>query len=204
MSIKPALIAVFSLLVLPFLFFGLVVFVTLGSSFLILFGSTAREVKNKIERPVYSVFNAQPPVLGVMDENVAATDGRAALLTQYFASHHAPLAPYGRELVAAADNYGLDWKLLPAIAMQESNGGKKIPDGSHNAWGWAIHSTYTKKFASWESAIETVAQGIKTQYIDQGLITPCQIMTRYNPISTARGGSWCRGLEYFMRDIENF
>jgi hypothetical protein len=204
MSVKPAFITLVSLLTLPFLFFGVLVFVTLGSSFLILIHSTAEEVKDKIERPVYSVFNAQPPVLGVMDENVAGTDGRGALLTQYFASHQAPLAPYGQELVSAADRYSLDWRLLPAIAMLESNGGKKIPDGSHNAWGWAIHSTYTKLFDSWEQAIETVARGIKTEYVDKGLTTPCQIMTKYNPISTARGGSWCHSVEYFIWDIENF
>lgn len=202
---KPALIASLSLFVLPFLFFGLTVFVVLSSSFYLLSNpQITQNVKERIKEPVYTIFNSQPPVLGVSDAQISGVDGRAAVLTQYFAQHKAPLAAYGQKLVEEADKHNLDWKLLPSIAMQESNGGKKIPENSHNAWGWAIHSAYTKKFETWEGAIETVAQGLKTDYIDRGLITPYQIMTRYTPLSLTKGGSWAKGVEYFIRELENF
>jgi hypothetical protein len=183
-------------------FFLLTTLIILGSSLFILSSPS----DSKVQKPVnelYSIFNSQPPVLGIMDDNVSGLDGRAAVLSQYFAKHKAPLAPYGEKLVEAADKYGLDWRLLPAISMQESNGGKKIPEGSYNPFGWAIHSQYSKSFSSWEEGIETVARGLKKDYIDRGLVTPCEIMTRYNPISTARDGSWCQGVEYFIWDIQN-
>lgn len=183
-------------------FFLLTTLIILGSSLFIL-ASPSETPTQKPVRELYSIFNSQPPVLGVMDNNLTGLDGRAAVLSQYFAKHKAPLAPYGENLVQAADKYGLDWRLLPAIAMQESNGGKKVPEESHNPFGWAIHSQYSKSFASWEEAIETVARGIKNDYVSRGLVTPCEIMTRYNPISTARDGSWCKGVEYFIWDIEN-
>lgn len=202
---KPALIASLSLLTLPLMFFGLTVFVVLSSSFyLLLHSQSAQSIKEKIRSPVYSIFNSQPPVLGTSDAKILGADGKAAIIQQYLARHHSPLAPYAQKIVDEAEKYGLDWRLTTAICMVESNCGKNIPVGSYNAWGWAIHSTYTKHFETWESAVETVTHGLKTDYIDSGLVTPEQIMTRYCPLSIAKGGSWAKSVEYFMWELENF
>ncbi len=202
---RPALIASLSLFALPLLFFGLTVFVLLGSSFYLLSHSeTAQILKEKIEKPVYTIFNAQPPILGTSDAKILGADGKAAIIQQYLARHHSPLAPYAQKIVDEAESNDLDWRLTTAICMQESNCGKNIPFDSYNAWGWAIHSTYTKHFETWESAIETVTQGLKTDYIDRGLTTPEQIMTRYCPLSIAKGGTWAEAVEYFMWELENF
>ncbi len=202
---RPALLASLSLLTLPLLFFGLTIVIVLGSSFYLLSHSqTAQNLKEKIERPVYSVFNSQPPVLGASNAQITGADGKAAIIQQYLARQHSPLAPHAQKLVDEAEKWGIDWRLTTAICMQESNCGKKIPTGSHNAWGWAIHSTYTKHFETWEKAIETVSRGLKTDYIDHGLVTPQQIMTRYCPLSIAKGGSWAKAVEYFMWELENF
>ena len=203
---KPALIASLSLFALPFLFFGLTVFVLLGSSFYLLSHSeTAKILKEKIEKPVYTIFNSQPPVLGTSDAQIAGADGRAAIIQQYLARHRSPLAPYAQKMVDEAEKHGLDWRLLPAIAGQESTFCRTIPDNSHNCWGWAIHESYTKKFDTWQGAIEVVAKGLKENYIDKGLVTPEQIMTRYCPRSiTEAGGSWAKAVEYFIWELENF
>ncbi len=205
MKRRPALIASLSLLALPLLFFGLTVFVVLGSSFYLLSHSeTAKILKEKIEKPIYTIFNSQPPVLGTSDAKILGADGKAAIIQQYLARHHSPLAPYAQKIVDEAEKYDLDWRLTTAICMQESNCGKSIPFDSNNAWGWAIHSTYTKYFETWETAIETVTKGLKTDYIDRGLTTPYQIMTRYCPLSVAKGGTWAKAVEYFMWELENF
>jgi len=202
---RPALITSLTLFSLPLLFFGLTVFVILGSSFYLLSHSeTAHSIKEKLERPVYSIFNSQPPVLGTSDAKIVGKDGRAAIIQQYLARHRSPLAPYAQKIVDEAEKWGLDWRLTTAICMQESNCGKKIPTGSHNAWGWGITSRSTVNFETWEKAIETVSKGLKTDYVDRGLVTPEQIMTRYCPLSIAKGGSWARAVEYFMWELENF
>jgi len=201
---KPALIASLSLFVLPVLFFGLTVFVVLGSSFYLLSNpQITQNAKERIKEPVYTIFNAQPPVLGTSDARITGVDGKAAIIQQYLASHRSPLAPYAQKLVDEAEKWGIDWRLTTAICMQESNCGKKIPDDSHNAWGWGIHSSGSLSFEGWEKAIETVTQGLKTDYIDRGLITPEQIMTRYCPLSIAKGGSWATAVEYFLQDLTN-
>ena len=202
---RPAFFTGLTLLTLPLLFFSLTVMIVIGSSFYLLFHpQTARDIKEKIKEPVYSIFNSQPPVLGTSDAQILGDDGKAAIIQQYLARQRSPLAPYAQKIVDEAEKNGLDWRLTTAICMQESNCGKNIPSDSHNAWGWAIHSTYTKYFETWESAIETVTRGLKTDYIDRDLVTPEQIMTRYCPLSLERGGSWATAVEYFMWELENF
>ena len=86
-----------------------------------------------------------------------------------------------------------------AIAFQESTLGKKMPKNSHNAWGWAIYTGTNSgaKFHDWKFAIETVAKGLKTDYIDRGLNTPEAIMTRY----TDSDGSWAFGVNFAIEEM---
>jgi len=150
-------------------------------------------------------FSVPPPGEAVLGESIVRQEARPLILRKFLESYKSPLAPQAQTLVDAADKFGLDWRLLPAIAGQESTFCRTIPDNSHNCWGWAIHERYTKKFETWEGAIEVVARGLKEDYIDQGLITPEQIMTRYCPRSiTERDGSWAEAVNYFIWALENF
>ncbi len=62
----------------------------------------------------------------------------AAKIDTFFEEHDMPLAGYGRKMVEVAEANDLDWRLLPAIAVRESTGGrqacKKVPN-SHFGWG---------------------------------------------------------------------
>src|SRR3972149_11598763 len=79
----------------------------------------------------------------------AKKDDRKQRRETYLTSNGSPLAPYSREFIRIADKYGLDWKLLPAIAGVESTFGRFIPFGSYNAYGWHNGKYY---FNSWTSA----------------------------------------------------
>jgi hypothetical protein len=83
--------------------------------------------------------------------------------------------------------------------MQESGACRVIPIDSHNCWGWGIYGGKITRFASYPEAIETVSRGIKKYYIDEGLTTTEQIMSKYNPSST---GSWSFGVNYFLNGLE--
>ncbi|PIX69017.1 hypothetical protein COZ40_00235 [Candidatus Roizmanbacteria bacterium CG_4_10_14_3_um_filter_39_13] len=98
-----------------------------------------------------------------------------------------------------ADQYTLDYRLIPAIAMQESGLCKHIYEGSHNCWGWGIYGNKVTRFDSYEEAIETISRGIKKNYIDKGLTTPEAIMRKYTPPSD---GSWAFGVNTFLKMIE--
>ena len=158
-----------------------------------------------ISVPIYTLFSKAPPVLVAFTSSFDSSDARPAIVDQFFAKYHSPLASYGETFVRAADEYGLPWELLPAITMQESNGGKRVPSSSClNPFGWGIHSQGTLCFSTWGEAIDKVASGLKKNYIDQGLRTTEEIMSKYNPISYNRDGSWGNGVEFFIDQIRNF
>ncbi len=149
--------------------------------------------------PSLKLYTALPPTGGNLSFEIRGVDSRPVLLRQYLAYYHSPLEPYADYIFAVSEKYGLDYRLLVAIAQQESNLGKKIPPGSYNAWGWGIHSRGTLGFSTWEEAIETVARGLREDYLNQGLTTPEEIMSKYTPLSN---GSWAAGVNQFMAEIE--
>lgn len=132
--------------------------------------------------------------------NLTRDDARPVIVDNFLAKHNSPMTGMGKTFVFTADKYGIDWKLLPAIAFQESNLGKKIPRNSYNAWGWAVYTGKNSgvSFESWEHAIETVAIGIKERYISEGLTTPEAIMTKYTP---SNDGSWAFGVRFAMDEM---
>jgi hypothetical protein len=126
-------------------------------------------------------------------------DPRVANLKVFFRKHNSDLYEHTEYIVSISDKYGLDYRLLPAIAMQESTLCRNIPVNSHNCWGWGIYGDKVTRFGSYEEAIETVAKGLKKNYIDHGLVSVEQIMSKYNPSSP--NGSWARGVGFIMDSI---
>ena len=104
----------------------------------------------------------------------------------------APLAEYAQKFVEVANKYGLDYRLLPAIATVESGGGKSN-FRSYNAWGWG-----NKGFTSFEEGIEVVGRGLKTGYIDKGSDTVDEIAPIYCPPNYK---NWARSVNQFMLEI---
>lgn len=126
-------------------------------------------------------------------------DNRVANLKTFFRKYNSPLYPFAEKIVEVSDKYHFDYRLLPAIAMQESNLCLKIPENSYNCWGWGIYGDKITRFKSYDEAIETVAKGIKEEYLDKGLVTASQIMRKYTPPST---GSWAYGVNLFLKILE--
>lgn len=148
------------------------------------------------------VYAALPEAVGEIYSSVVTGDARPVILEKYLEKYNSPMEPYdeiAQEIVAVSDDLGLDWRLLIAIAQQESNLGKKMPPDCHNAWGYGIHSRGTLCFDSWEEGIEKVAAGLKQKYLDRGLDTPEKIMAKYTPLSS---GSWAFGVNQFLEDLQ--
>ena len=131
--------------------------------------------------------------------DAAIKDKRIAVLKAFLRQHDSPLYDQADFIVKVSDQYELDYRLLPAIAMQESTACKAIPVNSYNCWGWGIYGTTVTRFASYQEGIDTVAKGLKTNYIDRGLKTPEEIMRKYTPSSN---GSWALGVNTFVDVLE--
>jgi hypothetical protein len=62
-------------------------------------------------------------------------DLREAILRKFFSDKHCPAARYAGLFVKEADDFGLDWRLLPSLSFVESGGGKTAT--GNNLFGWA-------------------------------------------------------------------
>jgi len=156
----------------------------------------------------------QANVLGLQQNNlnsgeankintVAKTaDSRAIVVANFLERYNSPLTPhdyFGQVFVDLADKYEVDFRLLPAIAMQESNLCKKIPEGSYNCLGFGIYGGKTTEFDSFEANFERAIQVLKKIYIDNDKrLTPEDIEKKYTPPSK---GSWANSVNQWMAEM---
>ena len=142
------------------------------------------------------------PEDGIHEEaQITSKDGRHIIISNFFKKYASPLSSYGQNFVTIADKYQLDFRLLPAISMQESNGGKKIVRNSFNPFGYGIYDNLVVRFKGWEEGIEKVAKTLREDYLNQGLTTPKKIMTKYTPPALSKGGNWAKGVSVFMEEL---
>ncbi len=83
---------------------------------------------------------------------------RADAIDKYFKDRSMPLHGTGMTFVLVAEKYGLDWRLLPAIGVRESSGGKAACN--YNAFGWGSCKAGFKNFQSYEDAIEAIGKNL--------------------------------------------
>ena len=136
----------------------------------------------------------------IENPNQANTKDQIVDLKNYLEKYNSPLLGNENYIVSRSDEVGLDFRLITAIAQQESNLCKIFPEETYNCWGWGIHSKGTLGFASYNEAIDAVTYGLKTEYIDKGLTTPDTIWKKYTPSSP--DGAWAKGVNQFMSEME--
>lgn len=146
------------------------------------------------------VYSALPEVNVQTLARFEIEDARVAVLKEFFDKYNSPLLLYAEKIVREADVNDIDYRLLPAIAMQESNVCKKAPDDSYNCWGFGIYGGKVTRFSGYNEAIEVVSRGISKHYVQKGMVAPSEIMTKYTPGSN---GSWAFSVDYFMDQIHS-
>lgn len=146
-----------------------------------------------------SSFAALPDAGSMISDEVVPADARFEMVRQFLAKYHSPLLPYAQNIIDAADKYKLDFRLIPAIAMQESGLCKKIPENSFNCWGFGIYGKTVTRFEDYPHGIDIVTKALATRYRQKGLETPKEIMSMYTPSSN---GSWAHGVNYFMEELQ--
>ena len=179
--------------------FGTSLSAIIFAAFLLIYISTS-----KLSQPTsvsYRLYQALPNSQLEVSAEIQKQDARAKIIEGFFKNYSSELAVYSSLFISVADKYQFDWRLLPAISMQESNGGKRIPAHSFNPFGYGIYGGKVIRFASFEEAIEKVGKALRTNYVDEGLTTPESIMAKYTPPSLLKGGVWAKGVSSFMEEL---
>ncbi len=128
---------------------------------------------------------------------------KAAKIDAYFAKGNMPLAGYGMKMVIEAEKHDLDYRLIPAIAVRESTGGRHACKSvSYSAFGWGSCKI---SFKSYDHAIEVLATNLggnnpKTaRFYDNKSVK--DILETYNPPSVVP--TYAREVIAIMDKIEN-
>lgn len=140
----------------------------------------------------------------ILGTSVIAGDSRGLLLQSFLEKHGSPMAPFANLIVSESDTNGLDFRLVVAIAMCESNLGKKMPKmDEYNAWGIGVYTGENKgkAFDSWPHAITWVSNYIKTKYYDRGITDLKDIGAIWAPPSVEKGYSWTNCVQNFQGTI---
>lgn len=137
----------------------------------------------------------------VFKEQEAKIPEQVISIQRFFQSYNSVLSDYAQEFYDVSESEGLDYRLLPAIAMVESTGGKNTPScAPYNPFGWSSTTSPCGfyRFSNFGEAIETVGRGISKngaynrfkQSKEIGVLAEI-----YNP-----GGKekWEKDVEYFM------
>lgn len=82
-------------------------------------------------------------------------DLREAILRKFLKEQHCPDQEYAEMFISEADIHGLDWRLLPSLALVESGGGRTAR--GNNLFGW---SNGKSTFTSIGDAIHHVARAL--------------------------------------------
>lgn len=144
-------------------------------------------------------YAALPPADQSITATVGEEDSQTEIVRQFFAKYNSPLEEYSADIIAASKRYDLDYRLLPAIAMQESNACKRVIKDSNNCWGWGIYGGKVTKFSNYPEAIETISKTLSTKYRDRGLVTPFELGQLYNPSNT---NNWAENVQHFMDQMQ--
>jgi len=144
-------------------------------------------------------FQALPENLNVATiTDFKAVDSRIEYLRSFMDQYNSPLVDFVELIVKTADEYNLDYRLLPAIAMQESSLCKNIArDSDYNCWGFGIYGKKRVSFDGYDHAIKVISRTMYENYATLGLVEPEEIVTKYNPGST----TWAEKVRFFMEKI---
>lgn len=129
-----------------------------------------------------------------IEEKDQIIENKGKAIDAYFRARNLPLEGTGVKMAKEAEKYGLDYRLIPAIAMIETTGGKfACPETykrtgdkgyTYNAFGWGSCKI---TFKSRDHAIEVIAKNLSgnnpnTEHHYYGKTTE-QILKKYNPPS---------------------
>jgi hypothetical protein len=129
------------------------------------------------------VADAQPakPVKPANPVPPMNPDPRTVRLKKFLGKLNCPVASLADEFVNAADDYQLDWRLLPSISVIESGGGKAYRN--NNIFGW---NNGVQLFPTIRTAIHEVAYKLGRSALYRNRDAAAKLRV-YNPDPTYAG-----------------
>jgi hypothetical protein len=120
------------------------------------------------------------------------SDPRIARLENFFKIYHCPTPHHTSEYLSAADDYGLDYRLLPAVSIRETQCGV-AEKPQNNLWGY---HPGRQSFPSVKVGLDFLAHRLTQNPLYKGKTLQGKLFT-YNPRP-----AYPKEVERIMRQIE--
>ncbi len=117
---------------------------------------------NHKEAVIKTVSAVKIQTVYAREKVIVKEDKRVEILNHFFTEKKSSLANSSAYFIEAADKYGLDWTLMPAISGMESNFGKAMPKKSNNPFG--LGGGHLMNFSTLYSAIDYEGNLLSKQY----------------------------------------
>ncbi|MFH1547569.1 MAG: hypothetical protein ABIC57_03725 [bacterium] len=121
--------------------------------------------------------------------DIVSVRERTRQVESFYNKWNSPMAVNAEFIVETADHFGIDWRLIPAISIVESSGGR-INFRPYNAFGWGSQS-----FSSFEHSIYIVTEGLALRY---GSDNPYVIAYTYCPPNAL---GWANKVAHLMNQM---
>lgn len=105
-------------------------------------------------------------------------DPRLLVLKDFFEDRQSPIGHLAKDFLLAADHHDLDWRLLPAIAVIESGGGKQYRN--NNLFGW---DSGEQEFPTLSAGIHMVAERLAKSNLYRNKDLD-EMLETYNPVAS--------------------
>jgi hypothetical protein len=155
-----------------------------ASAVLPLIATTTADVPSAHIRPI-PAFVSQP-----VPKPASKLDPRIDRLERFFKIYHCPAPHHTSEYLRAADGYGLDYRLLPAVSIRETLCGKATRQ-ENNHWGF-----HRQSFPSVQVGIEFLARRLSQHRFYKGKTLQDKLFA-YNPLP-----AYPEEVKRIMRQIE--
>lgn len=123
----------------------------------------------------------QSSKLAVKDGNLINDLRTRMVIKSVLEKYNSPLVGEVDSFMAACKKYDLDCYLLPSISGLESTFGRFIYPNSYNPFGWGGGLIM---FNKWSDGIDTVASGLRNNYINKGATSIYEIGHIYSESPT--------------------
>src|SRR5260221_583129 len=147
--------------------------------------------------PKSIAYAALPDNQNIVSATIGIGDVRVGKVLDFLESYHSPLGTYATDIVQTADIYHIDYRWIPAIAMQESGGCQKVIGESFNCWGYGIYGHHLTKFQNYEEGITTMGKYLAKNK-QNGLDTLDKIGALYNP---SNYNDWIGKVSLFLSQL---
>ncbi|MBC7643653.1 MAG: hypothetical protein H7123_00910, partial [Thermoleophilia bacterium] len=146
-----------------------------------------------------SVVTTQP--IATATAGTADVSGvTAATIDAYLGGVRSPMAGQGAAFITAGAQYSIDPRFMVAISGAESSFGS-ITCARFNGWGYGCpNHPYT--FISWADAINTIAEGLRTNYLGEGRTTVALVQQKWAPSNAANDPTGLNN--YWVANVTKF